>query len=69
MTHVEVSYNSDGTVTIPVKVFKDLERRAKKYDKVYESNARKGSKRWEGSTPEERKAYIAKLAAKRKAKQ
>lgn len=68
MAEVDVTYNDDGTVTIPVKIYNNLKRKATKYDKVYESNAKKGSKRWEGTTAEQRKAYMADLAAKRKAK-
>lgn len=69
MSEVEIKQNSDGTVTIPVKVYRSLERKAAKYDKVYASNAAKGSKRWANTTPEERKAAMAELAAKRKAAQ
>lgn len=67
MAEIDVQYNNDGTVTIPVKIYRDLKRRAEKYDRVYESNAKKGSKRWAGTTPEQRKAHMAALAAKRKA--
>lgn len=67
MPKVEVKYNDDGTVTIPVRIYKDLKRRAEKYDKNYESNAARGRKRWEGTTPEQRRAAMAELAAKRKA--
>lgn len=68
MTQIEIIENSNGTVTIPIKAYKDLKRRAEKYEKTYQSNAARGKKRWEGTTPEQRKAAMAELAAKRKAK-
>jgi len=57
----------NNVVTIPIKHYNQLKRRAEKYDKLHESNAVKGRKRWEGTTPEQRKAAMAAIAAKRKA--
>lgn len=67
MTEIAVQYDRKaGTVTIPIKTYKDLVKRAEKYDKVHESNAAKGKQRWAGTTPEQRKAAMAAIAQKRK---
>lgn len=68
MPKITIIDKGDGMITIPIKEYKDLKRIAVKYEKTYQSNAARGKKRWAGTTPEERKAAMAALAAKRKAR-